>query len=459
MSKTLPLLVRLPEPWKTSYELLVVEYELTVRKLQLRHSPRADDGPLPPQPLHHESLTFTDLTLPRSLTAPDEGNNLAWARAQRSPITHLSWSGPAPTVGQIWNVVHAIEMLHDDYEIFRADLSGEGQELLERELLAVGLATPHSKPSSPPGKPIPISTDHTGQLVFSRSSFWQGAGSPFGARPAWVADPDIHNHLRTPLNLYPSRPLEYTLTTEFPRRQVHALHPVRPPKPAPGSRIYSRYIPALGEFFSVYALDYTNEQHLQLFHTWQNDPRVAEQWKETGTLDEHREYLRQIHEDPHQMAVLAKFNDIFFSYHEIYWAKVSLPFPLPLQQAHLLVSQEDHLGAHYNAGNWDRGRHSLVGDTRFRGSQRVIAWWCSLMHYIFLDEPRTEYVTGEPKFAHRVPLTYDHATGMNLAKVIDLPHKRSALILGSRDKFFHVAPMRFDGVENLDRNPYGVLKL
>lgn len=116
------------------------------------------------------------------------------------------------------------------------------------------------------------------------------------------------------------------MTTEFPRRQVHALHPVRPPKPAPGSRIYSRYIPALGEFFSVYALDYTNEQHLQLFHTWQNDPRVAEQWKETGTLDEHREYLRQIHEDPHQMAVLAKFNDIFFSYHEIYWAKVSLPF-------------------------------------------------------------------------------------------------------------------------------------
>lgn len=81
------------------------------------------------------------------------------------------------------------------------------------------------------------------------------------------------------------------------------------------------------------------------------------------------------------------------------------------------------------------------------------------MHYIFLDEPRTEYVTGEPKFAHQVPLAYDHATGMNLAKVIDLPHKRSALILGSRDKFFHVAPMRFDGVENLDRNPYGVLKL
>jgi hypothetical protein len=33
---------------------------------------------------------------------------------------------------------------------------------------------------------------------------------------------------------------------------------------------------------------------------------------------------------------------------------------------------------------------------------------------------------------------------MNLAKLVDLPHKRSALILGSREKFFHVAPLRFD---------------
>lgn len=369
MSKTLPLLVRLPEPWKTSYELLVVEYELTVRKLQLSHSPRTDDGPLPPEPLHHESLTFTDLALPRSLTALDEGNNLAWARAQRSPITRLSWSGATPTVGQIWNVVHAIEILHDDYEIFRADLSGDGQELLGRELLAVGLATPHPKPSSPPGRPTPTSTDHIGQLVFSRSSFWQGAGSPFGARPAWVADPAIHNHLRTPLNLYPSRPLDYTLTTEFPKRQVHALHPVRPPKPAPGSRIYSRYIPALGEFFSVYALDYTNEEHLHLFHTWQNDPRVAEQWNETGTLDQHREYLRQIHEDPHQMAVLAKFNDIFFSYHEIYWAKVSLPLSHPIQHAH--CSRLTGRSSRRTLQRWQLGprtalssrRHSVQGVT------------------------------------------------------------------------------------------------
>lgn len=324
MSEMLPL-VRLPEPWKTTYDLQVVSIEHTLRRFQLRRSPRADDGIPPPEPLHHGSLTFTDLTIPDPSSIPDESNNSAWARAQRAPLTQITWtSGGTPTVGQIWCVVYALETLRSEYEIFRAVLSGDGQDQLAHELVAVGLATTHPRPSAPPGKPIPTSTHHVGQLVFSRSNFWQGAGSPFGPRPAWVADPEIYRTVRKPLSSYPTRPLQYTLTTEFPERYVHALHPVRPPKPAPGSRMYSRYIPHLNEFFSVYALDYTNDEHLRLFHTWQNDPRVAKGWNETGTLDQHREYLRKIHEDPHQVAVLAKFNDVFFSYHELYWAKVGV---------------------------------------------------------------------------------------------------------------------------------------
>lgn len=76
----------------------------------------------------------------------------------------------------------------------------------------------------------------------------------------------------------------------------------------------------MNEFFSVYALDYINDEHLGLFNKWQNDSRVAQGWNKTGTLDQHR--LRKIQEDPHQIAVLAKFNNTFFSYHEIYWTKV-----------------------------------------------------------------------------------------------------------------------------------------
>src|SRR3954464_2688540 len=44
-------LVRLPEPWKTTYELDVVSTEHSLRKFQLRRSPRADDGVPPPKPL------------------------------------------------------------------------------------------------------------------------------------------------------------------------------------------------------------------------------------------------------------------------------------------------------------------------------------------------------------------------------------------------------------------------
>lgn len=319
---TLPL-VRLPEPWKTTYELDVVSTEHSLRKFQLRRSPRADDGVPPPKPLHHASLMFTDLAQPDPSTTPDDGNNSPWARAQRSPVTHITWSGSeTPTVGQIWNVVYAIETLRSEFEIFRAVLSCEGKELLARELQSVGLAIAHPEPSAPPGKPIPVSTNHIGQLVFYRSSFWQGAGSPFGTRPAWVADPEVYSFMRKPLNEYPTRPHQHTVTTGFPERRVHAHHPVRSPKPAPGSRIYSRYIPHLNEFFSVFALDYTNDEHLRLFNTWQNDPRVAQGWNETGTLDQHRQYLRTIQEDLHQIAVLAKFNDTFFSYHELYWTKV-----------------------------------------------------------------------------------------------------------------------------------------
>ncbi|KAL2429549.1 Hydroxyornithine transacylase SID3 [Exophiala dermatitidis] len=457
-SKYLPP-VRLPEPWKTTYEIRVVSEtadNLPILNLALSET-QVQGATLPPEQLHNDSLTFSDLTAEQGEAAfvPAVGDNSAWARFHQTPISHLSWDDSSSsssnsvtvTVGQIWNLVYALVTLYPEIESFRLDLgpgsSGNDNdktntvastsvpEKLSEALQATGLANPRPAPSRPEHKQP---QSQSVQVWITRSAFWQGAGSPFGTRPVWVAHPDLYSHLThlttTTTNngtsavsltsQFPPFPQEDTITFSLAGRPVHAQHPIRPPKPSRGAVIYSRYIPHLDEFFSMVHLDYHNPEHLRLFHEWQNDPRVSQGWNETGTLEQHRDYLRRIDEDPHQMAILAKFNDVFFAYFEIYWAK------------------EDHMGVYISPApqDWDRGRHSLVGNVRYRGPHRASAWWSSLVHYLFLDEPRTMTVVGEPKYTNANVLGYDAQNGFHVHKLADLPHKRSAIVRCERTRFF-----------------------
>ncbi|GAB1317374.1 Acyltransferase MbtK/IucB-like conserved domain-containing protein [Madurella fahalii] len=401
-------ILKLPHPYQTAYLVRKADdgtnsYQLTPRE--------AGPGTKPlPQLLHNTSVYFSEPQDLKSSDRPKDSNNTPWGRARRSPAVTVSWkSEQPPTIGQLWLITYAVFTVRPSEEAFRLEMYGFGADRLAQQLKTVGLAIEHPTSASEDAKP-------TKELVVSRGAFWQGAGSPFGPRPAWVPeeqDPDLSG--------YPLPPPEFVMTNEA--STALCWHPRRRAKPAPGSVIYSRYIPHLRETFSMVALDYTDKEHLELFHVWQNDPRVSQGWNETGTLEQHREYLRRAHEDPHQITILARFDDTFFAYFEVYWAK------------------EDRIGAYYSAGDYDRGRHSLVGDVRFRGPHRVSAWWSSLMHYLFLDEPRTASVVGEPKFTNSSVLMYDLIHGFGLDKFIDLPHKRSAFVRCSRERFFQLCPL------------------
>ncbi|KAL7756101.1 hypothetical protein ACKLNR_013094 [Fusarium oxysporum f. sp. zingiberi] len=399
-----PIKIRLPLPYLSTYYL-----ERTAEGKQsyrLRKDDSVTEGKPFPKALHADDLVFSKIPAVESDKIPDSDNR-EYARARRSPVWSLSWEKQTPTLAQTWMFLYTFFTYHFDVEQFRLRLEGAGAEDLAKELVLSMVAI--NMPPPPKGvEPAPS----TGvEVLILRSAFWQGCASPLGQQPIWL--PTWNS-----ANVVPH--LEYVMT---PTSESTLLrHPRRTPKPAAGSYIYSRYIPSLDEHFNLVALDYENLEHLGLFNTWQNDPRVAAGWMETGTLDEHRTYLKNIHDDPHQFAVLGYFNDTPFAYFELYWAK------------------EDKMGQHYACLDFDRGRHSLVGNDKFRGQYRVMAWWPSVMHYEFLDDHRTENVVGEPRLSSENVLKYEMIFGLHQDKWMDLPHKRSNLVKISRERFFQICP-------------------
>jgi len=323
------VLLKLPHPYLTPY--IVTKSPSCEDSFQLTPQPSPADAKPLPTPLHNPSLSFTEPVDLKLGDRPKDSNNTAWARARRSPAVTVRWADDEPTIGQLWLVTYAVFTVRGREEAFRLRVEGKGAENVKRRLKVVGLGVDHPK-EAPSTTAAAANSEEDDEILILRSSFWQGAGSPFGPRPAWTPetqDPDLSN--------YPLPPPAYTLSyrtssggaapdmsSTTPR--TPSWHPRRRAKPAPGSVIYSRWIPHLGETFSMVALDVENEKHVALFHNWQNDPRVSQGWDLRGTLDQHREYLRKVRDDPHRLAVIGRFEGVEFAYFEVYWAKVSSVF-------------------------------------------------------------------------------------------------------------------------------------
>lgn len=234
-----------------------------------------------------------------------------------------------------------------------------------------------------------VPTDTAGQYHGQRTVFWQ----------------------------LPQPWLGSALTPSYPQQWVISggkRHPLRPMKVR--GEVYRRFDARLGAWISLRTLDI--ELDLARFNRWQNSARVANFWQEQGSLEQHREYLGKLAADPHTLTLIGCFDDEPFAYFEAYWAK------------------EDRIAPFYEADAYDRGIHMLVGEEHHRGPHKVASWLLALTHYLFLDDPRTQRVVAEPRADNAKMIGYMQDQRFHCEKEFDFPHKRAALMVLGRERFF-----------------------
>ncbi|KAJ2925550.1 hypothetical protein H1R20_g11549, partial [Candolleomyces eurysporus] len=336
-------------------------------------------------------------------------------------------SSPAQiSLADLWAAAYGLFTLYHEQEYIPTAISAfENAQEVAEYLFATGLARPY--PSKVSGK-SPYSPHNVDEVYYlNHTAFWQGAGTTGYHHRHWL--PNI-------------RPIFPTVPAFTRKDNVVAKHPLRPSKPLQGEVLYRRWCSQVGQMLELVHFDLEGatdalydyqsadgvSRHLAAFHKWHNDPRVNKAWQEQGTLETHRKYIESMYADPHAIPCMYSWDGELFGYIEINYTK------------------EDHVAtympADQAAGEWDRGIHILVGEDKFLGGGRSKIWIRSLVHYLFLNDPRTFRILGEPDGGNPNVLRVADVGGFYRPTLFDFPYKRSILVFQNREKFFRMTELR-----------------
>lgn len=271
--------------------------------------------------------------------------------------------------------------------------------------------TNDSRPSSPPQAIDSAISDHDNKKSTYRHHH-ASSSSPGLWAPSQQGPFTSGSHLPT---YFPPPPLRYTISNGV-------RHPSRPKPAKQGEMVYTRYVSSVGQYLSFRVaslspkpVEYTGPlssdaqnvaantetkrsstfgsksptagdsqdtlamSDVELLHKWMNDPRVSKFWGCAGPSDVQEKFLRGNLESKHSLPVIGMWDGKPFGYFEIYWVK------------------EDILGKLSVADDYDRGVHVIVGEQEFRGKHRLQCWMSALVHYMFLEDYRTNSVVLEPR--------------------------------------------------------------
>lgn len=183
-----------------------------------------------------------------------------------------------------------------------------------------------------------------------------------------------------------------------------------------GTLLYRRHCAAIDRTFALHRFELAHD--LDRLCAWMNDPVVAEFWEQAWPRERLREYVSAKLADPHVVPAIGWFDDRPFAYFEIYRAK------------------HDRLGPHYAVEDHDRGFHMAVGEPgdRHRGLGRQ--WFMAMAHYLFLADPDTQRLVGEPRIDQARVRAWATSTAWQAWGEIQFPHKRALLMVLTRERMF-----------------------